>query len=307
MESVFQAAIPVFGLIWIGYFFKRIHMPGDAFWPLAERITYYVFLPSLFFISILKADFNAIDNVGGILGATTVGLLLTSSVAFILQYGWLKLDGKRFASFYQGTIRFNNYIGIPIILSLFGSEGMVIYAIIIALSIPVTNALTVAVMTHYAAESEFNVMKVVKSIITNPLIVGSVGGVVVNLLNVQLFYGEQMIVFFASAASALGLLTVGAGIDIDAITSSKRNITVACVMKLAVNPFLIFVSCILFGVEGMARDVAIIYAALPVAASSYILARQFNAHAPLMASIIISTTLVAMGSLIGFMSLLALD
>lgn len=307
MESVLQAAIPVFGLIWIGYFFKRINMPGEAFWPLAERITYYVFLPSLFFLSILKADFGAIENVQGILGAATLGLFLTSALVFILQYGWLKLDGKRFASMYQGAIRFNNYIGIPIIISLFGTDGLVIYAIIIALAIPVTNVLTVAVMTHYASETDFSIARVTKSIITNPLIIGSVSGLVVNLLNIPLFYGEDMIKFFANAATALGLLTVGAGIDIAAITSSKRNITVACFLKLVANPLLIMFSCWVFEVEGLARDVAIIYAALPVAASSYILARQFGAYAPLMASIIISTTLVAMGSLTILLGWLALN
>jgi len=297
MEAVFHAVIPVFGVIWLGYFFKRIQLPGDDFWPLAEKITYYVFLPSLFFLSILKADFNAIDDIVPLLLSVAVAMALTSALTFAAQYLWLKMDGKRFASFYQGSIRFNNYIGFPIIFSLFGHEGLVIYAIIIGLSIPLTNVLTVAVMTHYATDTRINLKKLCISIITNPLIVGPVAGLVVNLLHIPLSYAGDMIGFFANAASALGLLTVGAAIDFHAIRSSKLNLSVAVALKLIINPLLIWLACTFFGVAELERSVAVVYAALPVAVSSYILARSFGAHAALMASIIIITTLVSMGTL----------
>jgi predicted permease len=295
MDNVLQAVVPVFGIIWLGYIFKKIQMPGDDFWPLAGRITYYVFLPSLFFMSVLKADFTTLDSrILGVLAASCFALIATSFIVFLAQYVWLKLDGKRFASFYQGSIRFNNYIGIPIIISLFGTDGLVIYAIIISLTIPVTNILTVAVMSHYASESSFCIKRVTISIITNPLIIGSLGGLMVNILGIPLYYGNEMLQFFANTAAAVGLLTVGAGIDVGAITSSKRNISVACVIKLIINPLMILLGCLIFSVDGMMRDVAVVYASLPVAASSYILAKQFHAHAPLMSSIIISTTLISM-------------
>jgi predicted permease len=295
MDNVLQAVVPVFGIIWLGYIFKKIQMPGDDFWPLAGRITYYVFLPSLFFMSVLKADFTTLDSrILGVLAASCFALIATSFIVFLAQYVWLKLDGKRFASFYQGSIRFNNYIGIPIIISLFGTDGLVIYAIIISLTIPVTNILTVAVMSHYASESSFCIKRVTISIITNPLIIGSLGGLMVNILGIPLYYGNEMLQFFANTAAAVGLLTVGAGIDVGAITSSKRNISVACVIKLIINPLMILLGCLIFSVDGMMRDVAVVYASLPVAASSYIVAKQFHAHAPLMSSIIISTTLISM-------------
>lgn len=294
MQEVFAAVIPVFGLIWLGYFFKRIQMPGDGFWPFAERITYYVFLPSLFFQSIMKADFEHSNGVFSLLMVVVGAMATVSALTFLLQNTWLKLDGRRFASFYQGSIRFNNYVGIPIVISLYGNHGMLIYAIIIGAAIPLTNILVVAVMTHYASDKPFRIWRLICSVFTNPLIVASLLGVVFNIVHIPLFYAERVIHAFASAATALGLLTVGAGIDFESITSSKRNLSVAMLIKLVINPLVVLEFCLLLGVSGEARDVVVIYAALPVAASSYIMARQFGAHSGLMSSIIVTTVLGSM-------------
>lgn len=305
MEMVLNAVIPVFGMIWLGYFLRRIGMPGADFWPMAEKLTYYLFLPSLFFISILKADFSQFEALGSLLFAVALATGMTSVLAFVVQYGWLRLDGKRFAALFQGSIRFNNYIGIPIIIALFGQPGLVIYAMIIGLTIPLSNILTVAVMTHYASEHRFSLRRMLISLATNPLIIGSVGGILANFLQLPLSYAGEILRINAGAASALGLLTVGAGIDFASITSTPRNLLAACLLKLVANPLCMLLACYWLGVVGMARDVAVVYAALPVAASSYILARQFGAHAPLALSIIIMSTLAAMGSLTVLLLLLA--
>jgi len=297
MEVVLQAVLPIFGVIWLGYFFKRYNMPGDDFWPLAERITYFVFLPTLFFMNIVKADFASLDNLFGLIMAVVSTTFIVSILSFVAQYGWLKLNGKNFASFYQGAIRFNNYIAIPIIISLFAQKGLVIYAVIIAVSIPLTNVLVIAVMSHYASDREFSIKNVLVQIAKNPLIIGPFLGLVVNLCHIPLYYAEDMLTFFAQAASALGLLTVGAAIDFESIRTSKRNLLAIGGIKLVVSPIVMYFACIFFAVDGLARDVAIVYAALPVAASSYILAKQFGANAVFMSSITVITTLMCMASL----------
>jgi hypothetical protein len=108
----------------------------------------------------------------------------------------------------------------------------------------------------------------------------------------------------AKASTALGLLTIGAGIEFATITSSKRNLTLICLLKLVIHPLIMLSFCFFFGIEGITRDVLLVYAALPVAASSYILARQFNAHGPLAASIVAITSLSCMLTLTTLLILL---
>lgn len=58
-----------------------------------------------------------------------------------------------------------------------------------------------------------------------------------------------------------------------------------------------FLGCWLFGIEGIARTVAVIAGAVPTAASSFILARQMGGDAPLMANLITVQVLLAVFSL----------
>ena len=56
-----------------------------------------------------------------------------------------------------------------------------------------------------------------------------------------------------------------------------------------------FTGCLLFGVEGLPRTVALLAAAVPTAASSFVLAKQMGGDAPLMANLI---TLQILGAIL---------
>ena len=58
-----------------------------------------------------------------------------------------------------------------------------------------------------------------------------------------------------------------------------------------------FLGCWLFGIGGTARTVAVIAAAVPTAASSFILARQMGGDATLMANLITVQVLLAVVTL----------
>jgi predicted permease len=60
-------------------------------------------------------------------------------------------------------------------------------------------------------------------------------------------------------------------------------------------PVLMLLGCLLFGVDGMPRTVAMLAGAVPTAASSFVLARQMGGDAPLMANLI---TLQVIGAVV---------
>jgi predicted permease len=67
----------------------------------------------------------------------------------------------------------------------------------------------------------------------------------------------------------------------------------AVVLKLAGLPLLTAACCWLLGVDGLAWTVAMIFAGLPAATSSYILARQLGGAPGLVANILTLQTLAA--------------
>jgi len=57
-------------------------------------------------------------------------------------------------------------------------------------------------------------------------------------------------------------------------------------LRLLGMPVLMLAGCLLFGVEGLPRTIAMLAGAVPTASSSFVLARQMGGDAPLMANLI---------------------
>ncbi|PES04362.1 transporter, partial [Bacillus cereus] len=77
--------------------------------PGAERLSYYVLLPSLFLHGLATANLDGIP-VLGMAGALMLSTL-AGAVLLVLYQGAANHDGADFTSVFQGGIRFNNYIG----------------------------------------------------------------------------------------------------------------------------------------------------------------------------------------------------
>lgn len=69
MTRLLVALSLVFGLIVLGYVLRRIRIPRDRFWPLAENGTYYLFLPALLLANLATAEVEIGDAIPDLFGA----------------------------------------------------------------------------------------------------------------------------------------------------------------------------------------------------------------------------------------------
>jgi hypothetical protein len=90
----------------------------------------------------------------------------------------------------------------------------------------------------------------------------------------------------ARAALPLGLLAVGAGLAPHVTRSQPLELLLACGLKLLVLPAMMYGLCRIVGSGPLETAVLVMFAALPGAPSSYILARQLGGDAQLMAGIV---------------------
>ncbi len=296
MTPILHAIVPVFAIIAFGYAMQRRAFVSEAFWQGAHRLTYYLLLPILFFTSIIKADMAQLGALWPLLAMASIATIIITALLFLaralLPVPVLQ-SGASFSACHQASIRFNNYIGIPIVLSLYRHDGLAVYALLIALAIPLTNIVTIIVMTRYSLGQTLRVLPLIKSVITNPLVIGSVAGVLVNALGIPLGVVGDTLHLLAPAAVTLGLLTVGAGLDLATLHTRPKPLLGVCLLKLVVHPAIMLGVGFALGVPPALLGVGIVYASLPSAASSYIIAKQFNADAPLTAALIVATTLAA--------------
>ncbi|TLP38568.1 AEC family transporter [Arcobacter arenosus] len=293
MEHIFSALIPIFLLILIGYFFKRIKFPSNEFWANADKLTYFVLMPSLLVYKLSTASLDGLEAfdfvLTGILGITTL-LFIT----IILNFKF-KTAGPAFSSVIQGAVRFNTYVLLALISAIYGDKGIALTALLITFAIPFINFICITSFAVYVSDKKATLFGLLKSIITNPLIVACFIGGGINYLDIGLpIIGENVLKILSASALPMGLLSIGFSLDLSSIKEAKLELVLASFLKLLIMPIVMFVIARLFGLEGILLSLLLIFGSMPTAPSSFILARQLGGDSRLMASIITLQTLVSL-------------
>ncbi|MBW7849769.1 MAG: AEC family transporter [Rhodospirillales bacterium] len=292
MLAVVVALIPVFVLIVLGYAMRRLEFVPEAFWPPAEKLTYYVTFPALLVQNLAEADVAGLPvlPLAGVEATATV----LSGLALLLAWRWLDVSGPAFTSMIQGAIRPNTYVGLAAAASLYGARGVTLMAICVAAVVPLVNLLSVVAMVRLASGHASGWRAMVLPVAKNPLILACLAGIFLNLAGIGLpLWASQTLRILGSAALPIGLLAVGAGLHLRALRRTGSHVLLTSACKLLLLPLLAVAGAAWVGLDGMARGVALLYAALPCSASAYVLARQMGGDAGLMANIISTQTLLA--------------
>lgn len=301
VTALLQSLWPLFALIVGGYFLRRRDFPGEAFWPAAERLNYFILFPALLFSSLASAPLDnpalprlALAVLLG-LGGGWLGLLLMRRLC-----GW---PAARFGAFTQGILRFNTYLGLAAIGSLYGQPGLVLAALLLALMVPAVNVLSV---WSLSAGGEVSVAGLLLPILKNPLILACLAGVLVNLLGIGLPGGsDRLLGLLAAASLPLGLLCVGAALRPQELSGEKAALTWNCALRLLAMPALALLVARLLHLPALESAVLVLFFALPTAPTAYVLTRQLGGDGHLMAGIITLQTLLSALSLPLVLALLA--
>lgn len=292
MTHILSALIPVFSLIVIGYFFKRIKFPSYEFWPLADKLTYHVLMPSLLIYKLSSASLKQENSFEFVLSAIiTISLVL---FALMLINKFYKVEGSSFSSIVQGGVRFNTYVFLALADSIYGDEGLVLAAIILTFIIPFINVICISVFALYVNENKLSLKYLLKSIFTNPLIIACFIGGSINFISLDLpIVVNKILAILSSAALPLGLLSVGFGLIIRDMNSLKFEITISTFAKLILTPLIMYFMAQTFSLNSQMTAILVIFAVLPTAPSSFVLARQLGGDITLMSSVITVQTLLS--------------
>ena len=292
MEHIFSALIPVFALILIGYFFKRIKFPSHEFWPQADKLTYYVLMPSLLIYKLSNASLSSSNSLGFILSALLA--IFFTMIILMLANKIKPTSASSFTSVVQGGIRFNTYVFLALSGAIFGNEGLVLSAIILTFAIPFINILCITIFALYISNEKLNFLYLLKSIVTNPLIIACIIGGSINFLGIHFpVIINNTLEILSKAALPMGLLSVGFGLVIKEIKSSKSELIISSIAKHLIMPILIFVFVKYFELDNIMISILVLFAVLPTAPTSFILARQLGGDIGLMSSIITVQTLIS--------------
>ena len=296
MGPVLYATLPIFLLILIGFLLRWRGFIERPAWEAVEKLTYVILFPALLVRTLASADFSSLQ-VLPIIGAILLPLLLFALLLMTLVPRIMQ-DGPALTSMLQGLIRPNTYIGLAVAAGLFGEIGLTTATLAVAVCVPTVNLLSVIALSRHGNNGTRSFGGLLLAIIKNPLILACLLGIALNLTGTGLpSVSDPFLEILGRAALPLGLIAVGAGLELKASNGRLGALVTPVVGKLFVLPVLTAFACSLLGVSGVGAYVAILFNALPAASSSFILARQLGGDAGLMAQIITIQTAAAMVTL----------
>jgi malonate transporter len=299
MSHVLNNVLPVFLLLALGKILMRSGLAGETFFKVSDKLVYFIFFPALLFWKISSAG-PGLEMPGGLILAVLITVFLTwlASLAYIRL---AKVAAFQAGSFSQVCFRFNTYIGMAVVLSAFGEDGVARFGIIISLSIPFINLLVVSTLVWFS-QADFSlgdkVKMLLKGLAVNPLILACLAGIAYARLAPPLpVFVNKTLALLSSITLPMALLSIGASLALEKLQGRVQLSFVSCLFKLLFMPLVGFGMLQLFKVEALSLSVAMLFFTLPTATSAYILSAQMNSDADLSAASIVLSTLLSFLSL----------
>jgi predicted permease len=248
-----------------------------------ERLIYWVLLPSLIVAALSPLDLATLP-LGRIAGAIWGALALGTLVSVLLARA-LALPHPAMTSVLQGGIRFNNLMGFAIVGALFGAEGIGFGAVATGIIVPFVQTVTTLAFAFDGKRGPPRPLTILRQLAFNPLLlavaigfgIAALGGLPAGLAPTVQTLGR--------ASVALGLLCVGAALSMQSFSDRITVQAATGALKLVAMPAVTWALCTALGVPPLATAVAVVFMALPTAATSYVMARALGGDAPLMAAI----------------------
>jgi malonate transporter and related proteins len=304
--TIFGALMPVFGLILIGYVCGRYDILGDRAFEVLNRFVIAITLPILTFRSIAHMD-PANLAVPGMFAAVTLGALLTYGIAFAIERHFGRHGSETNIAALCACFSNTGFIGLPIALLAWGPEAAapVSVAMLIYSSIVFTIGLVMSEVTASEGHGPAAGLKLAaRSIVRNPLILLAVAGCLWSIFRLPLTGpADILLATLAQATAPCALTAIGIFIALPRRSATPGPIGRVVALKLIGQPMITAaILWMLPPIPPLWAKVAILMAAMPSGASSFVLAGKAGRWAmELSAWAVMLTTTLASISLIGIL------
>jgi predicted permease len=281
--------IPIMLIIAAGFGARQIRLIGPEGIKQGNRLVFYIFLPLLLFSSIRDSQIGVVADPTTILYA-----VVTVSLCFLLLFFLVpRVVKKRETSgvLIQGIARANYAIyGIPLVMMIYPESDISIAAVMVICIIPIINVFsTVALMMYNGVRK--SARDIVKGVLYNPLIIGTILGLAFLLLRIQLPHLIDVPVRkLGAVASPFALFLLGANIDFSRVKTNLRLLTGAVAARLIAVPVIFLTGAVLIGIRDVNLAALIALYASPTAVSSYPMTQQFGGDVELAAQQVVFTT-----------------
>lgn len=293
---VLETLMPIFILVGLGAFMRRINFLSEDFFKGINKLTFYVGLPILLFHKIALAKF-AVGDAGKILLVMTFAMTVVIPIGYILAL-LLRLQKSSIGTFVQSCFRCNmTYVGLPVVLYTFsGREDYAgqLATLSLAPLIPYTNIISIIILARSNKTKEHSFMPLIWKSLTTPVVLACLAALPFSIFSVVLpKIIDRSFQALGNMALPLALLSIGSSLTFEKIKGNLPIAITASLVNVIILPVLGLLLSLFLNMNNMEIMIALILLACPAASSSYIMVQQLGGDEALAGSSIVISTLMS--------------
>lgn len=300
-----NATIPVFLMMVLGYIFHKIGWIDDAF---AEKLNKFVFLvplPVLVFSDLATVDFSEMWDGRFVLfcfGTTVISIGIAAGVSCLWE------DKSIRGEFIQASYRSSAaLLGIAFIQNIYGTAGMV--PLMIIGSVPLYNVMAVLVLSLFQPERQGldgEILKqTLKGIVTNPIILGIVAGLMWSALRIPMpVILGKVVASVGGVATPMGLMAMGATFNFGKALDKAKPAVTASFIKLVGFCAVFLPAAVHMGFRDEKLVAILVMLGSATTVSSFVMAKNMGHEGVLSSGVVMLTTLFSAFTLTGWLYIL---
>ncbi len=298
MDALLNVSLPFFGMVFAGYGAARFRLLEAASTAGLNAFVFWFALPAMLFVKMATAPVaDAFDwrfavsySGGGLI--SFFGCVIAARLIFASRGAVSGIQGMAAAFPNVG------YMGLPIVLSLFGERAVLLAVLVIVLDhvvlLPVTTAMVEAGSGRHAS-----ILTIFKRIFVglarNPLIIATAAGLIWGAVGIRMPVPlEAFGNLFAAAAGPCALFALGASLGERKLSDGLDEIALLCAFRLLVHPLSAwFLGAMVLDLDPFFLGIAVIEASLPIAANVFIMARAYDTYVDRTSAAVLVSTILA--------------
>ena len=303
MLDVLVTLLPVFLVIALGFGLRRFEAINSDTAKGMNWLTYWVGLPALVLVKIAEAPLN-LSEAKEVVLLCTLATLVCTVAGYVLTLVF-KVEWRRAGTMVQAGFRANMaFVALPVIVFAFMDRSHLVEpdraeTLVVLTLGPIMvlyNLLAVLVLVASGQRSVDRVMvrRIIWRIVTNPLILASVIGLVFALLGLKLpLVASRTLDVIGQFALPLALICVGCSLATTKLGGHLFEASLATFVKLVIGPVAGYGLAMWWGADHEQMLVAVMMLASPTAVASFVMAGQLDGDEGLASAAIVLSSILS--------------
>ena len=279
-------------MIVLGMFFKKIDIIDDVFASRMNKFVFLIPLPVLLLKDLATLDFKTIWDTKFVLFCffiTILSILILTLLSFLLK------NKQNQGEFIQASYRSSAaLLGIALIQNVYGKATMA--PLMIIGSVPLYNIMAVVVLSFFSPErkgiSKEVWLKTIKGILTNPILIGIVVGILWSLLHLPMpTMLDKTVTSIGNVATPLGLMAMGATFNYKEALGDLKPALCASFIKLFGFCAMFLPLAIYLGFQGEQLIAILVMLGSATTVSCFVMAKNMGHTGILTSTVVMLTTI----------------